>query len=114
MSMTITAAAARISRQLPEAELSLDSALLASTRLMESMLLARGAEGVQVYAAQNALMRLAKTQRSLIETQNDMIRVHRDLLDAGREVKAIGDDAGNCPDQSVGLLVEVEPARQQA
>lgn len=112
MSMTIAAATARISNHLPEAELSLDSALLASTRLMESMLLARRAEGIQVYAAQNALMRLAKTQRSLIESQNDMIRVHRDLLDAGREVKAIGDDTANCPTDT--LPVEVEPLRRRA
>lgn len=112
MSMTLNAATARISRQLPEAELSLDTALLASTRLMESMLLARQVEGLQVFTGQNALMRLAKTQRSLIESQNDMIRVHRELLDTGREVKAIGDDAGNCPNRAG--LVEAEPARRQA
>lgn len=112
MSMTINAAAARISRQLPEAELSLDSALLASTRLMESMLLARQVDGIQVFTGQGALMRLAKTQRSLIESQNDMIRVHRALLDAGREAKAIGDENGTCPKQA--SLVQDEPARQQA
>jgi hypothetical protein len=97
MSMTIAAAAARISRQLPEAELSLDAALLASARLMESVLLARGADGMPAYTAQAALMRLARSQQSLIESQNDMIRVHRELLRAGREVKAIGDEPGSCP-----------------
>lgn len=97
MSMTISAATARISRQLPEAEVSLDSALLASARLMESMLLARQAEGVTNFAGQDALLRLARSQRSLIESQNDMIRVHRALLHAGREVKAIIDEPEACP-----------------
>lgn len=100
MSITIASAAARIGRQLPELEVSLDAALLASTWLMESMLLARGAEGVSSFTGQTALMRLAKAQRSLIESQNDMMRVHGELLGMGREVKAISDDAGTCPKQA--------------
>lgn len=100
MSMTIASATARIGRQLPEAEVSLDNALLASTRLMESMLLARNVDGIASFAGQMALMRLAKSQRSLIESQNDMIRVHHELLGVGREVKAISDEAGNCPDRA--------------
>ncbi len=86
MSMTIAAATARIARQLPEAELSLDSALLASARLMESMLLARQADGVETFTGQTALMRLAKAQRTLIEIQNDMIRVDHELRGIGRDV----------------------------
>ncbi|MCJ2178035.1 hypothetical protein [Novosphingobium album (ex Hu et al. 2023)] len=110
MPITISAATARISRQLPEAELSLDTALLASARLMEAMLLARSAEGVQTFAGQNALMRLARSQRSLIESQNDMIRVHRELLRTGQEVKAVG-DSGDCPNSASAA---VEPVRLQA
>ncbi|MEJ2457289.1 MAG: hypothetical protein P8Y58_03730 [Novosphingobium sp.] len=98
-----------VARQLPEAELSLDSALLASTRLMESMLLAREAEGVDAFTGQSALMRLARSQRSLIECQNDMIRVHRELLKTGREVKALGDNANDCPNSAT-----LEPRRRQA
>lgn len=104
MGISIAAAAARIGRQLPEAELSLDNALLASARLMESMLIARQVDGMDVYTGQSALMRLAKTQRTLIATQNDMIRVHQELLGIGREVKAVSDENGNCPRQE---LVEV-------
>lgn len=102
MSISIAAATARIARQLPEAELSLDSALLASARLMESMILARGAEGIQVFTGQTALMRLAKAQRTLLESQNDMMRVHQELREIGREVKAVGDDAGSCPTEPSG------------
>ncbi|AOR75645.1 hypothetical protein QUC32_15015 [Novosphingobium resinovorum] len=112
MSMTIAAATARIARQLPEAELSLDSALLASARLMESMLLARQADGVETFTGQTALMRLAKAQRTLIESQNDMIRVHQELRGVGLEVKAITDDAGTCPKES-GLAV-AEPMLRSA
>lgn len=111
MSMTIAVATARIARQLPEAELSLDSALLASARLMESMLLARQADGVQVFTGQTALMRLAKAQRTLIESQNDMIRVHEELRGIGREVKAITDDEGSCPETG---SVTAEPALRAA
>lgn len=111
MSITISAAAARISRQLPEAELSLDSALLASARLMESMLLARQADGMELFAGQTALMRLAKTQRTLIESQNDMMRVHEELRGIGQEIKAIGDEDGSCP-KTRGL--EGEPIRASA
>ena len=112
MSMTIAAATARISRQRPEAELSLDSALLASARLMESMLLARQADGVEeVYLGQTALMRLAKAQRTLIESQNDMIRVHQELRGVGLEVKAITDDKDSCPPSG---MLDAEPLRRIA
>lgn len=111
MSMTIAAATARISRQLPEAELTLDSALLASARLMESMLLARQAEGVSGCVGQTALMRLAKAQRTMIESQNDMLRIHEELLGIGREVKAIGDDDETCPPSG---LTDAEPLRRTA
>lgn len=107
MSITISAVTARIARQLPEAELSLDTALLASARLMESMVLARQADGVTAFAGQSALMRLARSQRTLLESQNDMIRVHRELLGVGKEYKAILDepeatcDARHTQDQRV-------------
>ncbi|MEE4451188.1 hypothetical protein V2S85_06030 [Novosphingobium resinovorum] len=109
--MTISAATARIARQLPEAELSLDSALLASARLMESMLLARQADGVQVFTGQTALMRLAKAQRTLLESQNDMIRVHQELRGVGLEVKAITDDKDSCPPSG---MLDAEPLRRSA
>lgn len=110
MTMTISAAAARITRHLPEAELSLDTALLASARLMESMVMARGAGGVQAFTGQSAIMRLARSQRALIESQNDMIRVHRELLRTGQEVKAVG-DSGECPNSASATAV---PVRLQA
>ncbi|KHK91738.1 hypothetical protein [Novosphingobium malaysiense] len=112
MTMTITAATARITRQLPEAELSLDTALLASARLMETMLLARQGEGVETFTGQAALLRLARSQRSLLESQNDMIRVHRELLRTGREVKAIDDETGSCPNQA--SLGDAAPMRRSA
>ena len=112
MGMSISAAAARLSRQLPEAEHSLDTALLASARLMETMVLARGADGVANFTGQNALLRLDRSQRALLESQNDMIRVHRALLDAGRQVKAIVDEPEACPQSAV--LVEEMPQLQSA
>ncbi|EIZ79987.1 hypothetical protein WSK_1353 [Novosphingobium sp. Rr 2-17] len=112
MSMTIIAATARIGRQLPEAELSIDAALLASARLMETMLLARGAEGVQSCTGQTALMRLAKAQRTLIESQNDILRIHQELRSIGKDVKAISDDDGSC--DNVSGVLEAVPQLKRA
>lgn len=112
MSITIAAATARIGRQLPEAELSIDAALLASARLMESMLLARGADGIQTCTGQEALMRLAKAQRTLIESQNDMIRVHQELRSIGRDVVGVADDDDSCPPPAGRL--DAVPLRQIA
>ncbi|WP_237449658.1 hypothetical protein [Novosphingobium silvae] len=64
---------------------------------MESMLLARRADGVEMFTGQTALMRLAKAQRTLIESQNDMMRVHEELRGIGQDVKALGDEPGSCP-----------------
>jgi len=110
MSMTIAAATARISRQLPATEISLDDALLASARLMETLVMARKSDGVPVFAGQTALMRLAKSQRALIEAQSDMMRGHADLLAVGHDVKAVVDQPGDCPGQNSGALAEVETA----
>lgn len=112
MSMTIAVATARISRQLPEAEVSLDSALLASAQLMETILLTSGQEGQEPYARQAALMRLARAQCLLIESQNNMLRLHEEVLGIGKEIKAVGDDDGNCP-KPTGLL-ERAPLRRIA
>jgi len=111
MTLNIAAAAARIGRHLPEAEISLDNALLASARLMESMLLARQADGVEVFTGQSALVRLAKTQRTLLTSQHDMMRVHQELLSIGHEVKATADEPGRCPS---GQLQDVELDRLSA
>jgi hypothetical protein len=99
-------------RQIPEAELSIDAALLASARLMETMLLARSADGIQSCTGQEALMRLAKAQRTLIESQNDMIRVHHELRSIGRDVRAISDDDDSCP--SPAGLLDTAPLRKSA
>lgn len=105
MTMNLASATARISRQLPEAEQTLDTALLAATRLMESMLLARQVDGIEVYTGQEALLRLARSQRNLMSSQNDMLRVHRELLEIGRETKAGLDENGSCPTESGRLDV---------
>jgi len=108
MSMTIASASARIGRHLPEAELSLDNALIASTRLMESMLLARQADGVTAFTGQEAIMRLAKSQRSLLDASSDMIRIHGELLKIGRDVRAGFDEPGECPGDNSAVLEDDE------
>jgi hypothetical protein len=113
MTMTVATAAARIGREIPEAECSLDDALLASARLMQSMILARRADGVEAHAGQSTLMRLMKSQQSIVAAANDMFRVHRELLTLGHEVKAMSDENGSCPKRAE-LATPVETAFVQA
>ncbi|WP_336986282.1 hypothetical protein [Altererythrobacter aquiaggeris] len=96
MTMTIPIATQRIQRELPEAERVISEALLASTRLMATMLLARQETGVDAHLGQAALLRLIESQKALVTAGSDMFRVHKELLKVGFEVKAVPDE-DYCP-----------------
>ena len=95
MPMTTTIAAARLGREVPEAEAKLDDALMALSSLMSTMVVARRDTGVTAATGQVALVRLAKAQMALIEAQNDMLRVHGELVKVGRET-GMGDLHEEC------------------
>lgn len=95
MSMTLNIAAARMSREVPEAEASLDQAMISISALMTTMLQARIDTGVPASTGQAAIARLARAQRSLLTASNDMIRVHSDLSKIA-QVHA-GMDLHECP-----------------
>lgn len=106
MGMTISAATARLRREIPETEAALDEALLLSSQLMASMIAARREAGVAAATGQVALMRLNRTQQSLLAAQNDMIRVHAEMAKIGREMGSADD--GECPPRTAFLTVETD------
>lgn len=79
MSMNLNIAVARISREVPTAEASLDAALMSMSSLMMTMVQARSETGVAPSTGQAAIARLAKAQMSLVAVSSDVLRVHYDL-----------------------------------
>jgi hypothetical protein len=93
MSMTVPVAQMRIVRDIRQAEDALNEALLKHSSLFTSVVTARSAAGVGPFDAHEALLRLARSQQSLLEAHGDLARVHGSLLDLQREM-GVGDD---CP-----------------
>jgi hypothetical protein len=95
MPMNTDIALARISRQVPEAEASLDDALISVSSLITTLVQARKDTGVPAATGQATLARLAKAQLSLVTVGNDVLRAHKDLAKIA-EVHA-GMDLHECP-----------------
>ena len=95
MTMKIEVARVRISREINDAETALNDALLKQTELFASLLRARRDAADSAFEGQDALMRLAKSQNSLLSAGGDLARVHGRLLEINREVGGLASD---CPD----------------
>lgn len=95
MGMTVNAAQARIARELIEAEQAVDEALIKQSQLFTSLVTARRDLGMANTYGQDALLRLAKSQQSLLSAGGDLARVHGRMLAIGTEVKA--DMVSDCP-----------------
>ena len=85
MTMSVSVAQMRIARELQAAELALDEALLKQSSLMATLISARREAGKSAFEGQAELMRLVKSQSSLLTAGGDLARVHGGLLDIGRE-----------------------------
>lgn len=86
MSLTRENAAVRIRRELREAEAQADSALLANTKLMETLLRSRQETGVEVHTGQKAIIRLARAMQAQIDATSDLFRVHDEMVKVGQEM----------------------------
>ena len=95
--MTITKAVAdvRIAREMQDAEQALNDALLKQSSLFTSMLMARRDTQVDQFIGQDALLRLSRSQQSMLSAGGDLARVHSRLLEINREV---GAGLDKCPD----------------
>ncbi len=86
MKMTSSIAAPRIARALKSAEAKTDEALLAAAALMQELVEARSTTDVVPHTGQEALLRLARAQLSLIEGSTNLFRVHDSMSQIGREL----------------------------
>lgn len=96
MTMTAAVAQLRISRELADAEASLNHALLKQSQLFTAMLVARQETGVPPIIGQDALMRLARSQQTLLNAGNDLARVHGRLREIGQDLGCVR-MADECP-----------------
>lgn len=94
MSMNRTVAQLRITREIQDAELALNEALLRQSSLFTTLVAARRDTGAAAFTGQDALLRLAKSQQSLLSAGGDLARVHSRLLEINRETMGGVDD---CP-----------------
>ncbi len=101
MTMNVKVAQVRLAREVREAESALNDALLKQSNLFTTMLTARRDTGVGCFTGQDALMRLAHSQQSLITAGGDLARVHGKLSNIGSEVTGAADDI-LCPPEHFG------------
>lgn len=95
MKMTLPVARMRIAREISGAENALNEALIKQSQLMTAMLVARDETGaVGRFEGQDALLRLVRSQQSLLAAIADMARVHGRLVDIDRETGGIAEP---CP-----------------
>ncbi|MCY1672512.1 hypothetical protein OVA07_16030 [Novosphingobium sp. SL115] len=85
----------RITRDLHEAEAAIDEALIRQATLLATMVRARRETSVGPFTGQEALLRLAASQKAMLDASGEMARVHGKLIDVGREMGSILVD--DCP-----------------
>lgn len=93
MSMSISVAQLRIARDLTEAEQALNDALIKQSSLFLSMLTARKETQSAAFLGHEALLRISKSQQSLLAAGGDLARAHNRMLNVQSEVMGIDD----CP-----------------
>ncbi len=94
MKMSHDVAQMRIVRELRDAEEALDNALLRQSSLLTTMVEARRATGSNPFVGQEALLRLSKSQQTLLTAGGDLARVHANLLTIQADVLGFED----CPE----------------
>jgi len=110
--MTTHVAQVRITRDLHNAEKALDEALLRQAQLLSTMVHARRETGVAPYTGQDALMRLVRSQATLLNAGGELARVHGRLTDIGVETGTFGTDPKPTP--AFGLSDSAEEAAELA
>ena len=94
MQMSEHVAQMRISRELREAELAVDAALLKQSALLSTLIQTRQDTGSSPFLGHDALLRLTRSQTTLLSAGGELARVHSSLLKIQHDV--LGYEA--CPD----------------
>lgn len=98
MTMTVPVATARLGRQLGEAHLKIDEALVSVAALFASATQARAdINDLDLGLGHRALLRMHKSAGDLLSVRADMIRVHGALKDDLRVVS--GAEEPTCPEE---------------
>lgn len=79
MPMSNNVAQLRISRELREAELAVEEALLKQSSLLSTLIKARQDTGAGPFTGHDALLRLSKSQVTLLSASGELARVHSSL-----------------------------------
>jgi hypothetical protein len=95
MTMNTDVARVRIAREIGAAEEALDFALIKQAQLFTSLVTARQDTKAKPFEGQDALLRLTRSQQSLLSAGGDLARVHGKLLKIDREMGGAGSE---CPD----------------
>jgi len=85
MPMSSGVAELRISRELHDAEMAVDDALLKQSALLATLIKARRDTGVDPFTGHEALLRLSKSQHTLLTAGGELARVHSSLLKVQQE-----------------------------
>ncbi|MBE1529848.1 hypothetical protein GGC65_004304 [Sphingopyxis sp. OAS728] len=96
MPQNISAMAARLQRDVPNAETSIDDALIALLSLTTSVVTARRETGVPAKTGHGTIARLVEAQASLVKVSGQILRAHGELVEIGRETA--GYDLRECPE----------------
>lgn len=102
MSFTVHSAAARLSRQVPDAENAVDDAMLKITEVIATSIGAQRDTGVRGTPGQAAISRLHKALGSMIAVQSDLLRAHGLMLSVAQETGI--NDHPTCPDKPSGQI----------
>lgn len=101
MSFTVHTAAARLSRQVPDAETAVDDAMLKIVEVIATSIGARRDTGVRETSGHAAIVRLHKALGSMIIVQSDLLRAHGLMLSVAKETGIT--EHTSCPDKPSGL-----------
>lgn len=93
MSLSPKIATLRITRQLKAAEDQANQTLLEYSKLMTEMVEARQITGIAPHTGQEALIRLARAQVSMIDSSNDLFRTHDAVYKVGVEMGLLEEKA---------------------
>ncbi len=100
MTLTTTAATARLTRELDTAERTLADAIVATASLLHTAAIAsRDNADAPPLKTQSALRHLGNPMSGLVEARGEALRVHGQLLDIGREMGAT--ESPYCPPRNM-------------
>ncbi len=86
MTMTNHVAQVRIAREVREAEEALNEALIRQSQLFTSIIVVRRDIGLGAFEGHDALLRLTKSQQSLLTAGSELARTHCRLAEIGTEI----------------------------